>query len=114
MPINHAIHKNLIPANQHEYTYWHNIKRDSDDEGKNFSNGFVQPIEIRTECKLEKAYTFINNKSNGNGVEIAEFNLPVTKLIMRYHLRYKWNGNTKQRHQYHTNTNIIDPVFRTK
>ena len=98
MPINHAIHKNLIPAYQHQHTNGHNIKRNGDDEGENFSNGFVQPIEIRTKCKLEKAHAFINNKSNGNGIEITEFDLPVTKLIMRHHLRYKWNSNTKQRH----------------
>ncbi len=57
--------------------------------------------------------SLVNNKSNQDGIEIAEFYLPEGKFFMRNHAGDQWDSNAKKRNQQGPNTNIIDPLSRS-
>jgi len=52
--------------------------------------------------------SLVNNKSKQDGIEIAEFYLPVGKFTMRNHTGDQWYDNSKKRNQQGADTNIID------
>ena len=70
--------------------------------------GFIVPVKIAPQWKMQVTVAFPYNKSDKNGIQETEFNLPVGEIVHINHPTYQWYRNTKNRSKNKSESDIID------